>query len=164
VREWHTIETKNDILRTHAEANLKPENCDLKRVMDFIEGFLEEFDYFDVTLRNYNQNLYTILQVLKTTIRLGFWKSVTNLQSILPNLIKICSCSRDFENYHESEDIQDKVQHYKRAKSKLTRMNLENLIVMKCKMLSCEIMDIILDMETNVRVSKATQILKKMIN
>lgn len=31
-------------------------------------------------------------------------------------------------------------------------------------MLSCEIMDIILDMETNVRVSKATQILKKMIH
>lgn len=103
--------------------------------------------------------------MLKTTIRLGFWKSVTDLQNILPNLIKICSCNRDFENYRDKDDLGlDKMTLYKRAKANLTRMNLENLIVMKCKMLSCEIMDIILDMETNVRVSKATQILKKMIN
>jgi len=33
VREWDTIEKKNDILRTHAEESKKPENCDLKRVM-----------------------------------------------------------------------------------------------------------------------------------
>lgn len=48
VREWHTIEQKNDILRTHAEASLKPENCDLKRVMVFISSFLEQFEYFQV--------------------------------------------------------------------------------------------------------------------
>jgi len=35
-------------------------------------------------------------------------------------------------------------------------MNLENVIVMKCKILACEIIDIIMDMETNVRVSKTT--------
>lgn len=80
-------------------------------------------------------------------------------------MFKICSCNKDFENYVEVGGEQlDKVQHFKRSKDKLTKMNLENLIVMKCKMLSCEIMDIIFDMETNVRVSKATQILKKMIN
>lgn len=49
VREWDTIETKNDILRTHAATNLKPENCDLKRVMVFISKFLEDFSYFDVS-------------------------------------------------------------------------------------------------------------------
>lgn len=42
-------------------------------------------------------------------------------------------------------------------------MNLENILVMKCKMLACEIMDIIIDMETNVRVSKSTQIFKKLL-
>ena len=43
-------------------------------------------------------------------------------------------------------------------------MNLENIQVMNCKMLACEIMDIIIDMETNVRVSKSTQIFKQLIN
>lgn len=42
-------------------------------------------------------------------------------------------------------------------------MNLDNMMVMKCKVLSCEILDIIIDMETNVRVSKTTQTLKKII-
>jgi inositol 1,4,5-triphosphate receptor type 1/inositol 1,4,5-triphosphate receptor type 3 len=46
VREWEIIETKNDILRTHAEASLKPENCHLKRVMEFVENFLENFEFF----------------------------------------------------------------------------------------------------------------------
>jgi hypothetical protein len=36
-------------------------------------------------------------------------------------------------------------------------------MVMKCKVLACEILDIIIDMETNVRVSKTTQTLKKMV-
>ena len=43
VREWYTIETKNDILRTHAEEHLRPENNDLKRIMEFIGKFLTEF-------------------------------------------------------------------------------------------------------------------------
>jgi hypothetical protein len=43
-------------------------------------------------------------------------------------------------------------------------MNLENVIVMKCKILACEIIDIIMDMETNVRVSKTTQQLKLLVN
>lgn len=33
---------------------------------------------------------------------------------------------------------------------------MENIIIMKCKMLACEIIDIMMDMETNVRVSKST--------
>lgn len=37
VREWESIEKKNDILRTHAEEKLKPEKCDLKRVLHFVE-------------------------------------------------------------------------------------------------------------------------------
>jgi hypothetical protein len=61
VREWDTIEKKNDILRTHAEDNLKPENCDLKRVMAFIEKFIQQFEYFSIKNKNYNQNIYTIL-------------------------------------------------------------------------------------------------------
>lgn len=35
---------------------------------------------------------------------------------------------------------------------------------MKCKMLACDIIDLIFDMETNVRVTKATQIFKKLLN
>lgn len=167
VREWHTIETKNDILRTHADSKLKPENCDLQRVMTFVERFLEKFDYFSLKKKKYNQNLFTVLQVLKTTLRLGFWKSITNLQELLPNLFKICSCNKDFsEDAIEAEtdgQIQDIQSRYNKSKIKLTKMNLENMTIMKCKMLACEIMDIILDMETNVRVSKSTQILKKMI-
>lgn len=54
VREWGTIELKNDILRTHAEDSLLPENNDLKRIMDFIEVFLDKFNYFDAHNRTYN--------------------------------------------------------------------------------------------------------------
>lgn len=61
VREWHTIEKRNDILRTNADDALMPENTDLKRVMDFIEAFLQKFDYFNAHNRTYNQNLFTIL-------------------------------------------------------------------------------------------------------
>lgn len=54
VREWETIEKKNDILRTHAEEKLKPENCDLKRVMAFIHKFINDFQFFSIRNRNYN--------------------------------------------------------------------------------------------------------------
>lgn len=46
---------------------------------------------------------------------------------------------------------------------KLTKINSENIIIMKCKQLACEIIDIIIDMETNVRVSLSTIKLKELI-
>lgn len=74
VREWETIEKKNDILRTHAEDKLKPENCDVKRVMKFIETFIGEFNSFHC--KSKNSNFYSILSCFKTTLRLGFWPSI----------------------------------------------------------------------------------------
>jgi hypothetical protein len=50
------------------------------------------------------------------------------------------------------------------AKAKLTKVNLDNIMVMKCKVMACEIVDIIMDMETNVRISKATQTLKSILS
>lgn len=89
VREWETIEKKNDVLRTHAEEKLKPENCEVKRVMLFIQNFISEFGSFDN--RSKNLNLYCILQALKTTLRLGFWLSISNLIDMLPCLFRILS-------------------------------------------------------------------------
>lgn len=97
-------------------------------------------------------------------MRLGFWKSITNLIDMLPYLFRICSCHRDFLNYQDTDYDETKIHkdeyslkaHYTKAKLKLTKMNLENIMVMKCKVLACEILDIIIDMETNVRVSKTT--------
>lgn len=49
-------------------------------------------------------------------------------------------------------------------KERLTKMNLENLVLMKCKMLACDIIDLIFDLETNVRISKVTFVFKNLID
>lgn len=89
---------------------------------------------------------------------------------MLPNLFRVCSCNRDFTEFNDddqpffrSRDDNLLKLHYQKSKARLTKMNLENMMIMKCKVLSCEIIDIIIDMETNVRVSKTTQTLKKMV-
>jgi len=77
------------------------------------------------------------------------------------------SCSRDISEYELDENwtnsnrdlnqINKEFLHlYNESKTKLTKMNQETIIIMKCKVLACEIIDIIIDMETNVRVSKST--------
>ena len=43
VRKWNTIETKNDIVRTHTTDIHKPENNDLTRIINFISIFLKNF-------------------------------------------------------------------------------------------------------------------------
>lgn len=68
--------------------------------------------------------------------------------------------SKDLNNVNKSRNLQ----HYEKAKAKLTKMNLDNMMVMKCKTLACEILDRIIDMEMNVRVRKATQNLKTLMN
>jgi hypothetical protein len=46
----------------------------------------------------------------------------------------------------------------------LTKLNLENLIVMQCKMLACDIISLIFDIETNVRVEKLAYVFKCVAN
>jgi hypothetical protein len=85
---------------------------------------------------------------------------------MLHHLFRICSCNRDFTEFSDVEGEENEVPlprdevslklHYSKAKARLTKMNLEIMMIMKCKVLSCEIIDIIIDMETNVRVSKTT--------
>jgi hypothetical protein len=41
--------------------------------MNFIEKFLNGFDYFSVKNKVKNHLLYTVLFMLKTTLTLGFW-------------------------------------------------------------------------------------------
>jgi hypothetical protein len=48
--------------------------------MSFIERFLQDFKYFSTKNKKNNQILYTILQVFKTTLCLGFWMSIENLK------------------------------------------------------------------------------------
>jgi hypothetical protein len=43
VRKWNSIETKNDIVRTHTSDSNKPENSDIARIMDYIKIFLKNF-------------------------------------------------------------------------------------------------------------------------
>jgi hypothetical protein len=85
---------------------------------------------------------------------------------MLPHLFRICSCNKDFSENLENSELYDETplsaqaektsEHFEKAKAKLTKMNLDNMMVMKCKILACEILDIMIDMETNVRVSKTT--------
>ena len=65
VREWDIIESKNDIIKNHAEDKHKPEKTDLKRVMTFINHYIKNFQYFDPKKKQANSNLHMVLQVLK---------------------------------------------------------------------------------------------------
>lgn len=47
-----------------------------------------------------------MLSVLKTTLRLGFWKSIADLKELLPNLFKVMQCSKDISEY-ELEAMND---------------------------------------------------------
>ena len=47
VREWDIIETKNDIIKTHAEDKYKPDKTPLKRVKNFINNYITSFKHFD---------------------------------------------------------------------------------------------------------------------
>jgi hypothetical protein len=55
-------------------------------------------------------------------------------------------------------------QQIRSNKKKLTKLNLENMILMQCKMLACDIIDMIFDIETNVRITKATFVFKKLLD
>lgn len=82
--------------------------------MDFIDKFLVDFKYFSKRDKNYNNIMYTILQVLKTTLSLGFWKSIENLKKLFPHLFRICSSNRDFKEFIDPDNPSDHrtLEHY----------------------------------------------------
>lgn len=69
VREWDIIETKNDIIKTHAEDKYKPDKTHLKRVKDFINNYITNFKNFDPKLHHKNSNLLMVLEVLKYILK-----------------------------------------------------------------------------------------------
>ena len=82
--------------------------------MDILVKFLQEFTQLSVKDKAYSNNLLTVLQLLKylihkitlsrSTITLGFWKSIKDLQDILHNLLRICSCLKEFLDFSEADE------------------------------------------------------------
>ncbi|CAD8078308.1 unnamed protein product [Paramecium sonneborni] len=168
VREWAKIEQKIDIIKTKTEIN-----PDQKRVLSFIQDFITKKFKQKEKEKQYFKTLYTVLQVLKTTIRLGYWQKIDDLKNLLDPLFKIITFRQNqFEkkdqqlHNNENNQIQNIKQsqnnHYQSHKKRFIETNTENMIILKCKQMSCEILDIIIDMETNVRVSISTINLKTM--
>ncbi|CAD8065958.1 unnamed protein product [Paramecium primaurelia] len=162
VREWAIIEQKKDIIRTKT-----PINDDQKRVLSFISHYItKNFDQKEKE-KQYFKTLYTVLYVLKTTIRLGYQQKIDDLKNLLEPLFNIITFK---QNQSEQKDqlqdrsLQNKISqnHDQQShKKRFIEINTENMIILKCKQISCEILDIIIDMETNVRVSLSTIKLKE---
>ncbi|KAM3129578.1 hypothetical protein pb186bvf_018329 [Paramecium bursaria] len=160
VREWHKIEQENDIIRTNA--TIKPEDCDLKRVTIFIENYLNQFTEETIEESQLNLILFTVLQVYQTTVRLGFYQSIEQLKMFITNLLIISKCSKEKDSDFYNPMLLST--HSNKSVKQSVRVDQNDFIAMKCKALACEIIGIIIDMETNVRVSKSTQILKLQVN
>lgn len=57
---------------------------------------LNEFRHLSVKNKAQSSNLYSVLEVLKTTITLGFWRSINDLKGLLSHLLRVCSCKHEF--------------------------------------------------------------------
>ncbi|CAD8077595.1 unnamed protein product [Paramecium sonneborni] len=175
VREWKIIEKKTNIIVTKAKLS-EDQKKDYQTVLNFMEKFIiiKDFKEGEKTKQSqYFQTLYTVLQVLKTTIRQGQWSTIEDLKNkLLEPLFKIITFQQIQSeqkdqplNNNEKNLIQIQLSqnlYQQPRKKRLIETNTENIIILKCKQMSCEILDIIIDMETNVRVSISTKHLKDM--
>ena len=91
------------------------ENTDVQRVMIILIKILSEFRHLSVKNKPYSSNLYSVLEVLKTTILLGFWRSINDLKGLLSHLLRVCSCKQEF-----SEQPDDDHQHHMSGNKKST--------------------------------------------
>lgn len=79
--------------------------------------------------------------------------------------------AKEFDKATESKSDEDKVidesvfrkKVYDRTKNKLTLNKPEINLLVKCKILAAEILDIIIDNETNIRVSEITKLFKDIL-
>ncbi|CAK78094.1 unnamed protein product (macronuclear) [Paramecium tetraurelia] len=165
VREWAKIKDKTDIIKTKTKVNK-----DQKRVLEFIQDYITKKFNQNGKEKQYFKTLYTVLYVLKTTIRLGYWEKIDDLKNLLEPLFNIITFkqnqseqidqSQNSNHQNQISKIIKSQNNFQSQKKRFIEINTENMIMLKCKQISCEILDIIVDMETNVRVSISTINLK----
>lgn len=120
-------------------------------------------------------NVKTFLEILKSTLNLGFWPEIEEMKKMVPYLLKIMRFDIEYarkvievtkesdsltgENMHLSDqDYEDLV--YGRIKQQL-KLNKPNIVLLvECKILAAKILNIIIDYEYNVRVSIITKYFK----
>ena len=70
IKEWDRLDS--NILRTSVPYELLPENTHLSRVMDFVKKQIE------IPIIKYDETILCVLNIIKSTLELGFWKSIEN--------------------------------------------------------------------------------------
>ena len=113
------------------------------------------------------KSVKTFLEILKSTLTLGFWKTINDMKKIVPYMLKIIAFDFEYAEKYASldstkesitsvseEDYFKKV--FKKVKQEL-KLNKPNIVLLvECKILAAKILNIIIDYEFNIRVSKIT--------
>jgi hypothetical protein len=103
-------------------------------------------------------NINTFLELLRSTLQLGFWPSMGKIRKMVPCILKILAFDKQYaekmakssKRAHTS-DIDLKTKVFSDVKQEL-RLNKPNIVLLvQCKILAAQILDIIIDYEFNIR-------------
>lgn len=106
-----------------------------------------------------NTKLYAILNAILTTIELGFWPRIEQLEEILKYSLNILA--NDAESIKQSTGLMGTeketnplalTEAYDRVKENLQKPSHENLLVIDCKLMATRIIQAILDFELDIRI------------
>lgn len=162
VREWKDIHKKNVILKSHSTKK-QNELVFIKKVLAFIVDYLKEVR----ATQDFEESraLASLLDLLRGTITIGFWEDIEQFRELIPLLIRIVK--------YDSNRVIEAVEEATRGRM-ITRSQMQELVQSKkaelnrriskehleCKIKSLDILDIMMDMETNTRVSLLTYFFK----
>jgi hypothetical protein len=97
-------------------------------------------------------NVNTFLELLRSTLQLGFWPSMGDIRKMVPCILKILAFDTQYaekmaksSKRPSTSDIDLKTKVFSDVKQEL-RLNKPNIVLLvQCKILSAQILDIIID-------------------
>ncbi|CAD8193240.1 unnamed protein product [Paramecium pentaurelia] len=119
---------------------------DINNIIKYVQQFIAKFTHFTYD-QKYNQTLQRVLMIIKTLLTMNL--EIDTMQ-LLHDLLRICSCQKDFQNLEQQKGEEN----IKKAKNRMTKVSLENKPIMECKMLASNIILNILDLENDIRINQ----------
>jgi hypothetical protein len=66
-----------------------PEDTEMKRVLDFVQGYLQGAGVLKADQYERNCDLLHVLELFLTTLRQGFWQNTNQLKTMITYILKI---------------------------------------------------------------------------
>lgn len=142
----------------------------MKMMLEFIRMFLEKCELNPNNITEMTA-LYTTLDLLRITVTLGLWDEVRQFREILPALfMKIIKFDDNYIFKNGSEAYLDRQELDKQSLKAIVAENKQNIKMIKpemtlaidCKNKAADIFNLMIEMETNIRVTNLTIFFKNL--